>query len=245
MIINYVKIVDRLERLRKILIFSAVTVLAVTVLVYWRTDLLITFLARPLGQRQLVFLSPMEGFMTKIQIAFFTALALCLPLILWQAIRLAAPLLGERQKKVFYWVIPLATLLFTVGVVFGFTVITPVTLNFLLETGQAYMTAMLSAGRYFSFVIILSLGMGVVFQLPLIVAVLAAVGIITSRMLREKRKFALLGILLLTALITPTPDIFTLMVASVPVFILYELSILVVSTLEKSSKKRQETLQEV
>lgn len=236
MIINYAKIIEPLERFRKVIIFSLMIVMVVMIVAYLRADVLIAFLAKPLGEKQLVFLSPMEGFMTKVQIAFFTALALCLPLILWQSVRLAVPLLGKRQKKLLYWVIPLATLLFTTGVVFSLTVITPITLKFLLKIGEAYMTATLAAGQYFSFVIMLSLGIGVVFELPVILTVLATVGIVNSRMLREKRKYTFLGIMVLSALITPS-DAFSMLAVGIPVFILYEFSILIIFALEKSSKK--------
>ncbi|AOY77744.1 twin-arginine translocase subunit TatC [Clostridium formicaceticum] len=243
MIINYAKIIEPLERFRKVIIFSLIIVMVVMIVAYLRADVLIGFLAKPLGEKQLVFLSPIEGFMTKIQVAFFTALALSSPLIFWQAVGLAVPLLGRRQKKVLYWVIPLATLLFTVGVIFSFTVVIPITLKFLLKMGEAYMTATLAAGQYFSFVIMLSLGMGVVFELPVILAILATVGIINSRMLREKRKFAFLGIMVLAAFITPS-DAFSMLAVGIPVFLLYEFSILMILVIEKSSKKHS-NLQEV
>ncbi len=239
MIINYVKILDRLERIRKILVVSFAALLAVALLLYLKADWLIGILIKPLGSKQLVYLTPMEGIMSKIQIAFFGALTVCFPFILWQSARFAAPLLTGTQKKIIYAMIPLTVILFGIGLIFGFSVITPVTLKFLLETGQQYMVASLSANRYFSFVIMLSLGMGLVFELPLVMFVLAILGIIKAKTLREKRKIAAIAIVVLTAILTPTPDALTFVIASLPVLALYELSILAISAYEKMTKSKK------
>lgn len=242
MIINYAKIVDRLERVRKALLYSMLAVLLVTVLLYIRADILIKLLAEPLGQRELVFLTPMEGLITRVKIAFFSALALCLPVILWQFIRTAAQLMTDRQKKVIYWLIPAAMLLFAGGVLFGYKVAVPVTLKFLLETGQQFMTATLSGNRYFSFILVLLMAMGVVFQLPLVMAALGVLGIISSKMLRKNRKVAVLAILALVALITPTPDAFTLLIIGSPLLGLYEASIWLIVLYEKVSSRKNKML---
>ncbi|GAB6151323.1 twin-arginine translocase subunit TatC [Desulfosporosinus burensis] len=246
LIINYVKIIDRLERARKVLALSMLALMVVTVLFYLKADVLVQLLTQPLGQRELVFLSPVEGFMAKIKVVFFSAFIVCFPLILWQSIRLAAPLLTQAQRRIVYWVIPVATLLFAAGVLFGYIIIIPMTLKFLLNTGQQYMVATLSASLYFSFVIMLILAMGAVFELPLIMGVLALVGIISSKTLKEKRKVAFLAVVIVTALLTPTPDVFTLVAASLPVLGLYELSILLISSYERvSARKKQSLVQEV
>lgn len=246
MIINYVKIIDRLERVRKVLALSMMVLVVVTTVFYLKADVLVQLLTKPLDQGELIFLSPMEGFMAKMKVAFFSAFIVCLPLILWQSIRLAIPILRPAHKRIVYWVIPVATLLFAAGILFGYLVIIPVTLKFLLDTGQQYMVATLSANLYFSFLIMLILVMGAVFELPLIMVVLALVKIISSKTLKGKRKVAYLGIVIVTALLTPTPDVFTLVAASLPVLGLYELSILLISSYEKfSARKKQSLVQEV
>ncbi|KJR45357.1 Twin-arginine translocation protein TatC [Desulfosporosinus sp. I2] len=246
MIINYVKIIDRLERVRKVLALSILALVVVTVVFYLKADVLVQLLTKPLGQRELVFLSPAEGFMAKIKVAFFSAFIVCLPLILWQSIRLVTPLLSLAQRRIIYWVIPVATLLFAAGVSFGYMVIIPMTLKFLLNTGQQYMVATLSAILYFSFVFMLVIVMGAVFELPLIMGVLASVGIISSKTLKEKRKVAFLAIVIVTAVLTPTPDAFTLVAASLPVLGLYELGILLIASYEKvSARKKQSFVQGV
>lgn len=238
MIINYAKIMDRLERIRKALLVSSAVVLAAMVVLYIKADIVIKFIAGPLGEQELVFLTPMEGLITRMKIAFFSALVLCLPVILWQFIRSASQFLTGKQKKVLYWSIPVVMLLFAAGVFFGFKVAVPVTLNFLLETGQQFMTATLSGNRYFSFILTLSLALGVVFQLPLVMAVLAGLGIITSKTLREKRKVVVLGILVLVAVITPTPDVFTMTIVSTPLLGLYEFTIWLIVIYEKISSRK-------
>jgi len=246
LIINYVKIIDRLERARKVLALSMLALMVVTVVFYLKADVLVQLLTQPLGQRELVFLSPVEGFMAKIKVVFFSAFIVCFPLILWQSIRFASPLLTHAQRRIVYWVIPVATLLFAAGVLFGYMVIIPTTLKFLLNTGQQYMVATLSANLYFSFVIMLILAMGAVFELPLIMGVLALLGVISSKTLKKKRQLAGLAIVVVTALLTPTPDVFTLAAASLPVFGLYELSILLIYSYEKvSARKKQSLVQEI
>jgi sec-independent protein translocase protein TatC len=238
MIINYAKIIEQLEQIRKALIVSGAAVLLVTTVLYFKADILIYFLAAPLGQRELVFLTPMEGLITRVKIASFTALAFCQPVIFWQFIRAASRFMTDRQRKVLYWAIPVVMLLFAGGVYFGFKVVIPVTLQFLLETGQQFMTATLSGNRYFSFILMLSLALGVVFQLPLVMAVLAVMGIINSSMLRQKRKGVILAILVVVALITPTPDPVTLTVISLPLLGLYELTIWLILVYEKFSTRK-------
>lgn len=240
--INYAKIVGRLEQIRKALVISIVSLLLVTVILYIKADFLIKFLVEPLGKRELVFLTPAEGLITRVKIAFLSALALCLPVILWQSVRIASEYVTARQKKVIYWIIPVAMPLFACGVLFGFKVAIPVILKFLLETGQQYMTATLSGNRYFSFILMLSLVMGAIFQLPLVMVVLAGLGIITSKMLRQKRKVAIIIILLLVGLMIPTPDILTLLAVSSPVLGLYELSVWSIFICEKIVKRKNKTL---
>ena len=243
MIINYAKIVDRLERIRKALSFSIIAVLAVTIALYIKADVLIGLLTKPLGVKELVFLTPMEGLITKVKIAFFSALALCLPLVIWQFTRMASPLLPKKQRKAVYLFIPAVTVLFFGGVLFGFQMIIPFVFKFLISAGEEFMTATLSGNRYFSFIIMLALAMGVIFQLPLVMVALSWVGLITSKWMRQKRKAAMIGILLLTGLMIPTPDIFTLLIVSSPVLVLYELSIWIIVLMEKAQKTRNKTLE--
>lgn len=242
MIINYAKIVDRLERIRKALSFSIIAVLAVTVALYIKADVLIGLLTKPLGIQELVFLTPMEGLITKVKIAFFSALALCLPLVIWQFTRMASPLLPEKQRKAVYLLIPAVTVLFFAGVVFGYQMIIPFVLKFLMSAGEEFMTATLSGNRYFSFIIMLALAMGAIFQLPLVMVALSWVGLLTSQGMRQKRKAAMIGMLLLTGLLIPTPDIFTLLIVSSPVLALYEMSIWIIVFMEKAQKIRNKKL---
>jgi sec-independent protein translocase protein TatC len=119
----------------------------------------------------------------------------------------------------------LSFIFFVLGSMFGYLVIVPIGMKFLIGFGSRFLIPMISVGKYVSFAMSLSFAFGLVFQLPIIVLFLTRIGIITPRILREKRKYAIVIIFIIGAIFTP-PDVITQCLMAIPLIVLYELSIL-------------------
>jgi len=134
-----------------------------------------------------------------------------------------------------------ASILFLLGVLFGYFIITPVSLNFLAGfTVSNQIQNLFSVDSYLSSVTTLTLATGLVFELPILVYILANLGILTPKFMKESRRYAIVIILIVAAVVTPTPDMLTMTVVAIPLFLLYELSIGVAGAVQKRKKKREE-----
>jgi sec-independent protein translocase protein TatC len=131
--------------------------------------------------------------------------------------------------------------LFIIGVLFGYYVITPESINFLAGyTVSSQIENKFSIDSYLSSVATLTLATGIVFELPILVYVLLSLGILTAKFMRETRRYAVVVILIIAAVVTPTPDMMTMTVVSIPLFILYEVGIMVSAVVEKRKKARED-----
>ncbi|MDW7649822.1 MAG: twin-arginine translocase subunit TatC [Bacillota bacterium] len=172
----------------------------------------------------LVYLAPGEAFFTHLRLAVTIGLVLAAPMVLSQAAAFIAPGLTDGEKKYLYIGLPAAMLLFVSGVFFAYKVMLPLTYAFFLGFGSDRLTAMISVGSYISFVLGLVIPFGVVFQLPLLVMILTGVGLVTPYFFKSNRKYAVLVIFILAALLTP-PDLISQMLMAGPLLLLYEFSV--------------------
>ncbi|MFO7246644.1 MAG: twin-arginine translocase subunit TatC [Thermaerobacter sp.] len=172
----------------------------------------------------LVFLAPAEAFLTYLRIAAYLATAAVLPLALYHAAAFAAPGLEPGERRLMFLLLPAAVVLFAAGVAFGFTVVRPIALAFFLGFAGEGLEPMISVGRYLSFVAGTTLPVGLVFQTPVVIYLLARLGIVSGEGLRRSRPYALLIILVVAAVVTP-PDVISQVLVAVPMYALYELSI--------------------
>jgi len=220
-------ITEHIEELRERLIKSALAVL-VGFLVAWPfKKKLLLFLEKPLPknlQGKLIFLSPPEAFFTALKISFFAGILIALPFVLYQAWKFIEPGLYEHEKKFILPFLFFSVLFFFLGASFAYFVILPFGLRFLLGFMGDLLTPQLTIGSYISFVIQMILAFGFVFLLPVIVWLLSKLGIINYRVLEKNRKYAVLVIFIVAALLTP-PDAFSQVMMAIPLLGLYELSI--------------------
>lgn len=165
-------------------------------------------------------------------------LIIAFPYVLWELWRFIKPALKEKESKAASGFIFAATLLFLTGVLFGYYIVTPMAVYFL---GNYQVDPSLennpSLDSYISIVTTLVLLMGLVFELPIIIYFLARFGVITAAFMRKYRKHAVIIILIVAAVITPTTDILTQMLVAVPLWILYEVSIIVAKRVEKKRER--------
>lgn len=216
-------LLDHLEEIQRKIIICLVAIGVGAGICYFYTKKMLMILTKPLGTN-LVFLSPQEAFITTLEIAIFGGVILALPVISHQCWRFISSGLKKREKRYIIIYLPTSVVLFFIGCIFSYFIILPIGLKFLLGIGGGYLQPMISIERYISFVIILLLAFGMVFELPLITVSLTRIGLLTPDFLIQKRRAAIVGIFVIAALLTP-PDIFTQLLMVGPVVLLYEISI--------------------
>jgi sec-independent protein translocase protein TatC len=165
-------------------------------------------------------------FTLQINSSLLMGVVLGFPYLLWEVWRFVKPALHDKEKKSASGFVFYATMLFLTGISFGYFIIAPLSVNFLSN----YMVSevienTITIDSYLSSVATLTLGTGIVFELPIVIYILSKLGIMTPKFMREKRRYAIVLILLISAIVTPTPDILTMLTVSFPLFLLYEISI--------------------
>lgn len=213
----------------------------VAFVVVWRYDV-IRILQAPiapyLGQGKLVYTHPGDAFSIVLTSALILGGMLALPVILYQIWGFLSPALYKHEKKVVIPVLVGAAALFAAGVALAFFLVVPLTLRFLMTFQSDSLSPMITASGYFGFVTQLALLMGAVFELPIVVVALAALGIVRAGMLTRFRKHAFVGIWLVSAMISPGDFLGVTVVLTVALYLLYEVSIGLVHVIERRRAAR-------
>lgn len=236
-------LMSHLVELRKRLIACAITVGACFVLTYALSERLFAILAYPLkanlpeGQH-LIYTNLPEMFFVYIKTGLVAAVLLSAPFIFYQAWMFIAPGLYRNEKKYLVPFLVASTLLFVGGALFGYFIVFPFGFRFFLGFSNDYIQALPSVKQYFSLSIKLLLGFGIIFELPVVAYFLSRMGIISADLLRKQRKYAILLIFVVAAILTP-PDIITQLMMAGPLLILYELSVLIVKAAGKKKGSRE------
>jgi len=188
---------------------------------------IVDYLARPVQAtgNTLVFLALTEAFWVQMKVAVIAGLFIAAPAILWQVWRFVAPGLHDHERKYAAPFVIVGSLLFLGGGVFSVKVVTPFAIQFLLSYSRPGLQPMISIGNYVDFLLKFALAFGLVFELPLVLTVLARMGVVTPAVLAKNRKYAILGAFLASAILTPTPDAFNQTLMAGPLIILYEVGI--------------------
>jgi sec-independent protein translocase protein TatC len=188
---------------------------------------------RPNDPCRLVYTSVTEPFVIKLKVVAFLGITLALPIILYQFWRFVTPGLTQRERRYAIPFVLSSLALFTMGGFFAMLTL-PKGLGFLLGfAGTSNITAVLTIGKYLGFVMLVILAFGAAFEFPLILIALMLVGVLSSRQLRSWRRYAIVAIAVIAAVITPSQDWFTMSALMIPLLIFYELSILVGRILKK------------
>lgn len=231
--------VHAVDKYRNEIIRLMLLVILTTAGVYLKSDYLIDILSKPLDNLPLFFLTPADGIMIKMKIAIIGGILLCIPIFAYRIIFLLAARISKKNRRLLYFlIIPFAVIAFAAGTAFAYNLALPTTIRFLLSSGNDFMRPAISGSSYFSFVTIFIAALGGIFELPLLLVALSRIGAVTYKLLSNKRKIAILLIVIIAALITPTPDAFSLIIVSLPMIILYEISIWWIFILEKGDRKR-------
>jgi len=229
---------DHLEELRSRIIKVLVSVLIFSIVTYFFSERVIDFLARPVAK--VYFFSPTEAFAVRIKMSIILGIILSVPVIFYQIWQFVVPGLFEREVKAVVPAVIFSTLFFLIGGTFYFFIVFPMAIKFLMGFGTEKLEPMIKIGAYISFISYTTLAFGAVFELPVVAYFLGKLGIITDKTLRKGRRYAILGILILAATITP-PDVFSQVMLAIPLYFLYEVSIVVL----KMTQKKKETQNEI
>lgn len=215
---------DHLEELRRRLLRSFLWVGFGTAAAWAAAPGILELLVRPVGQ--VVFLSPVEPFQVHLKTAFLGGLALSFPLLAWEAWGFFSPALPSRGRKPLLVSLPLSGGLFVLGMWFGWKWLLPGALKVLLSFGGGIMMPMLTVDHYVGFAGWLIVGCGLIFQVPLAVILLSAAGLVRPAALLRQWRLTLVAILAVSAVLTPTPDVFTQLLLAAPLAALYLGSVL-------------------
>ena len=227
-VITQMSFLEHLEELRWRLIKSIVAVLLGGMISFLFIEEILQFLISPIknlsNPPDLQVLKVQGMFMIKWGVALLGGVVLAVPVLTYQLAKFIGPGLHNNEKKVMFPLVFFSYFAFLIGIVFAFLVLIPYSLNFFTSMGMIEVKNNFSINYYFSFITMLLLGSGVIFELPIIVFILSSIGILTPAFMRHYRRHALVFILILSAFITP-PDPISLGFMSIPLAILYEISI--------------------
>lgn len=180
-------------------------------------------------------------FTLQINSSLLTGVVLGFPYLLWEVWRFIKPALKDNERKSANGFVFYATALFITGILFGYYIIAPLSINFLTNyTVSDIIENTITIDSYLSLVATLTLGAGIIFELPIVIYILSRLGIMTPKFMKEKRRYAVVIILIIAAIVTPTPDVITMLTVSFPLFLLYEVSISVSGRVEKKKIKAEE-----
>ena len=179
-----------------------------------------------------------EQFMIHMKTALYAGLLLASPYVLYELFRFVSPALYANERRYAVWIVLSAYVMFILGTAVDYLIIFPLTVRF-LGTYQvsADVANMLTIQSYVDTLISMSLVLGVVFELPVVCGLLGRMGLISARMMQQYRRHAVVVILIVAAIITPTTDVFTLLVVALPIWLLYEASIGIVKIVRKQNNQ--------
>jgi sec-independent protein translocase protein TatC len=227
-------VVEHLDELRSRMIFVLVAFGVAFALCFWQNELILELVNRPLAASGAKLLGPegkpvtlgvTEQFTTTLMVSAYAAILLSLPVILYQAYAFVLPAFSPEERKVAVPLLLLVPVLFVGGVVFSYLVILKPALSFLLGFNTEEFTTALRARDYYGFVGLALISLGLLFQVPVGILGLTRLGVVTPEQLQRNRRFAILVIAILAALL-PTIDPVTLILEMIPLILLYEASIL-------------------
>ena len=243
-------LLEHLTELRSRLIFSLVALGIAALGCFFVAQPIYDFLLAPFAAKaeavrgaplELIFTAPMEFFFAKVKLALFAGIFLAFPVIAWQVYSFVAPGLYKQERGAFWPFLVVAPLLFATGAAFVYILMLPMLARFSIsqeqiDSGVATIKLLPKVSEYLSLVMALMLAFGISFQLPVILTLLAKIGLVSAQMLISGRKYAIVAILAFAAVFTP-PDIISQLLLTGPVYLLYEVSIFCVKLIEKKQDK--------
>lgn len=231
-------ITDHLEELRSRIVKCLIAIGVGFVASYAFSEKIFNFLASPMiavmpKGSHLIYTSLPEAFFTYMKVSFFVGLLVSAPVIFYQLWKFIMPGLYQKEKRYVMPFVIVATLFFAMGVSFGFFVVFPVGFKFFLGYSNENIMALPSMKEYLGFAMKFLFAFGITFELPVVMFFLAKMGIVNAKGLRKNRKYAVLIVAIVAAILTPGPDVLSQILLGLPLLVLYEISIWVTYLVRK------------
>ncbi|MGH7654284.1 MAG: twin-arginine translocase subunit TatC [Gemmatimonadaceae bacterium] len=237
---------DHLEELRWRILKSLLAVAIAFVFTFWLATAsgvdLIAIAVKPIAPyltRKLVYTHPIDPFTILLQVAGVLAVVIAFPAVGYQVWAFLSPALSKKERKVLIPVLIGAAVLFLAGIAMSVFVFVPVTMGLMNKLPHASIDAMLTVSEYFGFLFAVSLAFGAMFELPIVILALTAIGLVTPQFLTKYRRHAIVGTLIICEIVTPGDFIISTLMLWIPVYGLYEVSIIVSRFVYKARLKRE------
>jgi sec-independent protein translocase protein TatC len=230
-------LIEHLDELRTRIVIAALAFAVGFGLCFWQNHEVFDILNAPLpdGRKPLTF-GVTEPFLTTMTISAYAGFALALPVILYQLYAFVLPAFSPQERRVALPILLMVPVLFAAGIAFGYFVVLDRAVDFLLSFNQSEFNIQVRARDYYSFVAMMLLAMGLVFQVPLAILAVTRIGMVTPKQLREWRRYAYFICVVVAALL-PTVDPVSMVLETVPLIVLFELSIVLASVLGGSGRQ--------
>jgi len=234
---NKLNLIEHLEELRKRIIYSISGIAIFSTVGFFFSKKILNLIIKQSNIQTAYFFSPAEAFSAQIKVAIFVGILISFPLILYQTWAFISPGLTKKELNLSLSYLFSGLVLFIIGIIFGYFILIPLGLKFFFSFGSESLQPLINISKYLNFIIWCLLGCGFLFQLPLLLFFLIKLDIIDIKTVTGHRAEAIVAILILCAIITPTGDFFTLLLISLPLLLLFELSILVARISKRTTKK--------
>lgn len=234
-------LVEHLDELRSRIVISLAAFGVALGLCFWQNHQLLKIVNHPLGHRRPITLGVAEPFITTLTIAAYAAILIAMPIILYEIYAFVLPAFSPTEKRVALPLLLMVPFLFIGGVAFGYFVVIPAALKFLLHFNQHQFNLQIRAKDYYSFITLTLIAIGAVFQMPVFILGLVKVGITSPAKLRKNRRYAYLVCAVVAALL-PGVDPVSMLIEMVPLVVLYELSILLAVLFGRPAAEVQDRL---
>ncbi len=228
-----------LDALRRMLVISFISIIPGSVVGWFVREDILHILVRPVNKMgyELVYIGTTEAFTAELKIAIIAGTVFASPIIAYQFWRFLLPALHAHERRYLLIFVPVSLILFSIGVSFAYFVVFTYAIKFFLSfSGEGLLRPMLTLSKYLSFTVWLLVPFGLIFELPLLVVLLARMGLISGEFLAKYRKWAFLGVFIFAAIITPTVDMFTQAAMGFAMYLLYEISIWLAYLIRRKKK---------
>ena len=239
-------IMEHLRALRNVIFISAIAILVGFVAVFYLAiDVLMGWITTPIVARgiEIIYTAMSEALMVKFKVAIVAGIVLASPVVIWQLWSFISPALYKHEKKMFISLFFASLILFLIGIMFCYSAVYLLAVDFFIVAGENLATPMLSIDKYVGFMFGFIVPFGVAFMLPVFIYVTTKMGWTTYEMLAGKRKFVILGIAVFAAFLTP-PDVVSQVMLGVPMVILYEVGAQIARFVKPKEKSEYDNFEE-
>lgn len=226
-------VLDHIVELRSKIFISIISIIVGSSIAHYFHKEIISFIVKPIGEQKLVFLSPLDPLFFILKIDLIVGILISLPIIIWSIFSYIKPIITRKINYIIYTVYISSTLLVLAALSYTYFIIVPLILKFLSSITVEGIENTITAQNYLSFFITQILIITLVFQIPLFIIFGIYLGVFSTKFLSSKRGYIYIGTIIVLAILTPTPDVFSLAVILVPALVIFEVSLIVGRVVER------------